>query len=62
MIHPKPKNKTEEKAYKKESYENQKEDLVAIYKAKGYPEEGLNAFLVNSLKAYPEELKNDGLL
>lgn len=59
-------NMTEEerKMFRRESYEIEKEDLIATHKEMGFPKETLNVFLVNSLKqqGYETELKEDGLI
>ena len=64
MIYPKPKNEEEQKKFHRESYETEKEDLIATHKEMGFAEETLNVFLVNSLKrqGYEAELKKDGLI
>ena len=62
MIFPKPKNEKERIQYQRQSYEIEKEDLIAFFNQMGYDKKDLNAFLFNSLKDnYELELKEDGI-
>lgn len=63
MIFPKPTTEKERMNYRRESYENEKEGLIAFFNQQGYDNKDLNAFLFNSLKDnYESELKEDGII
>ena len=63
MIYPKPRDKKTENELHRQSYELEKEGLIAFFHEQKYDEKHLNEFLINSLKPdFEEELKEDGLL
>lgn len=63
MIYPKPRDKKTENELHRQSYELEKEGLIAFFHEQEYDEKHLNEFLINSLKQdFEEELKEDGLL
>ena len=63
MIYPKPKDKNTENELHRQSYELEKESLIAFFHKQKYDEKHLNEFLVNSLKQdFESELKEDGLM
>lgn len=64
MIYPKPKDKRTENELHRQSYELEKEGLIAFFHEQKYNENNLSIFLVNSLKdmGYEQELREDGLI
>lgn len=63
MIYPKPRDKKTENELHRQSYELEKEGLIAFFHEQKYDEKHLHEFLINSLKQdFEEELKEDGLL
>lgn len=64
MIYPKPKDKSTENELHRQSYELEKEGLIAFFHEQKYDENNLSIFLVNSLKdmGYEQELREDGII
>lgn len=52
----------ERRKFRRECYENEKEELLAAFKEMGLPEEELKNFMHNSLKGSEEFLKEDGYM
>lgn len=63
MIYPKPKDKSTEKKLHRQSYELEKESLIAFFHEQKYDGKHMDKFLINSLKQdFESELKEDGLM
>lgn len=52
----------ERRKFRRECYENEKEELLAVFKEMEFPEENLKIFMCNSLKGSEEFLKEDGYM